>query len=263
MITRRQQSDYCGIGWRVIMPASIAKSVEDDGRGCRISGIRTKASQVRRLLETLLVALIVANPWPAATLGQSASSSDGASSSPTTNALERNACGPSCLGFVFRHFEIDDVPDLVDLIIETDANSEKGASVEALLRSLRRRGIYAEALSTRTDAKIEWPHPVIVVIRSDETSESVPHFVILLPSQDRDVLLWDGISGVQRLSHGEFEQRWLGHMILTSSAPIDDPMVAVHFRHGIDHYFFVILCTLVAGACAAVALVRMSPRSKT
>ena len=152
-----------------------------------------------------------------------------ADSPPSTGATEQPgdmACGARCVHFLLQWYDKDD-PGLIALVRETQwPDFEAGATLEAVDRALRARGIRTCAISVSPTATLVWPEPALVHISG---AGAIPgHFVVQLPSSSGDVAqVWAGLEGVQSGPTESFAARRSGAVLLTSREPIAHPEIAV------------------------------------
>lgn len=133
-------------------------------------------------------------------------------------------CGPRCVQHVLDHF--GKPTDLGDLIREMQWPAfERGSSVAAVEESLNKRGVHTRAVRVGTDLDLHWPHPAIVLVRTDDSE--LGHFVVQEPSDEvGKVTAWVGLNGHVTGDARQFAARRTGVIVLTAPEPIPDSAVA-------------------------------------
>ncbi len=137
-------------------------------------------------------------------------------------------CGPWCVEYVLKYYGHD--ADLIALIREIQwPDLESGASLDAMDRALRTRGLHTFAMTISPEARLNWPFPVILHLRGEGGSQG--HFVVWLPpSRTDEAQVWWGLDGIHRVSESQLAAQRSGAVLLTSPQPIEDPPCAIQFK---------------------------------
>lgn len=132
-------------------------------------------------------------------------------------------CGPRCVQMVLSYYGHEE--DLMDLVKEIQwPELEKGSRMADLETALRKRGIYTYAMKLNPQARLCWPHPVIMFVRGNG---HLGHFVVRTPATtDGMETVWLGMGKSQTIFGGELYDLCDG-VILTSREPIGSPDSAV------------------------------------
>jgi hypothetical protein len=163
-------------------------------------------------------------------------------------------CGPRCVQFLLKWYQ-DEKADLVDLVREIQwPDLESGCTLDAIDRALRKRGIHTFAMRIQPEARLQWPHPAVVHLKSQKAADTPPrvgHYVVWLPGSSRvKASVWQGLSGVKTYRNRLLEERRSGAVLLTSPIAIDDPEAALAKRS----LFPAVVLALVAGGLGGVVL---------
>jgi len=170
-------------------------------------------------------------------------------------------CGPRCVQFLLKWYR-DEEADLVELVREMQwPELESGCTLDALSSALRKRGIETYAMRIPPEARLQWPHPVVLHLKSHDAAEAADaagamgHYVLWLPSSSRaEARVWEGLSGVKTYPNRLLGERRSGAVLLTSPIAIDDPEAAV--AKG-NRSLAVMVALIAGGACSVWLLCRL------
>jgi peptidase C39-like protein len=143
-----------------------------------------------------------------------------------TNNSE-SICGPLCVKALLDHYgkPAEDVTDLIREIQWPDIAA--GSTLRAIGEALSKRGIYSQAMQIGPEARLSWPHPVLLHLK--EGGKSGGHYVIWAPPEDPDnERIWMGPSGWRRGPWNVIAGDRSGIILLTSPVPITHPLSAVY-----------------------------------
>jgi ABC-type bacteriocin/lantibiotic exporter with double-glycine peptidase domain len=128
-------------------------------------------------------------------------------------------CGPHCVYFVQQSFGKEQ--SLISVIDSMKSSATaSGHSVGSICDQLKTYQIFCAAVKSPTGNLIEWPHPMIAMVKLDGQINN--HFVVILPETTNDIVFyWDGQFGYGTTTVRNFKKRFQGVLILTSDKEID------------------------------------------
>lgn len=134
-------------------------------------------------------------------------------------------CGPRCVYFVQQSFGKEQ--SLISVIDSMKSSATtSGHSVGSVCDQLKSHQIFCVAVKSPTGNLIEWPHPMIAMVKLDGQINN--HFVVILPETTNDIVFyWDGQFGYGTTTVRNFKKRFQGVLILTSDKEIDLEMLNV------------------------------------
>lgn len=172
----------------------------------------------------------------------------------TENDIDMNyvVCGPRCVQYLLNYYGQE--ADLIDLVKEMQwPTIEAGSSMETIEKALNKRGIHTVGMTVAEDARLQWPHPVVVHMKVE--GNKTGHFLVWPSPSTETNLFWCGLRGNQEISDSDFTKRFSGAILLTSPEPILNPGAAVK-PSGVPAFVWWICCVGLLFVFAIVAIVR-------
>jgi hypothetical protein len=135
-------------------------------------------------------------------------------------------CGPRCVLAILGYYGKPE-EDLIELVREIQwPDLESGSTLASLGEALQRRGIFTKAMTIGANARLRWPHPVVIHIRGERGGG---HYVVWVPSASKgEARVWAGLGGWQRGPWEEVARGRSGAILITAPAPIRHPEAAVY-----------------------------------
>lgn len=179
--------------------------------------------------------------------------------SETDGSAQYGRCGPMCASYVLRHFNKQDRTELAEIVSEIEQTCYGTEThLAAIAGYLHSKGVYTKGITARSGCLPNWPHPVIVHLRSQREG-GMEHYVVLLPGDSRSKrIIWDGPGPLQEVSAWKLASDISEGALLISPVPI--PETVDPYRYTADAMVKRGAITGILLCLAAFVVLRDRPR---